>query len=160
MNNRLRNLILPCVLSLLVAPIALASVRWIPLPELVKTSDSIITGRVVKTVKTEIREGVHDVVCHIRVDSILKGKPTTDEETMSEKQIKTIQIQFFDGKGVPTGKVVYELGEEGIWFLTPSQTSRHGVHARRDLSELDAVKKELSNQVPEDTARKLADPQR
>ena len=124
---------------------ALASVKWIPLPELVMTSDSIITGRIVKTERTEIREGVHDVVCHIRVDSILKGDPTTDKATISEKQVKTLQIRFFDGKNVPTGKVVYELGEEGIWFLTPSQTSRHGVHARRDMSELEAVKKELQN---------------
>lgn len=151
MNNRWRRLILACILSLLIAPITLASARWVPLPELVKTSDSIITGRIVKTVTTEIREGVHDVVCHVRVDSTLKGNPTTDEETMSEKHIKTIQIQFFDGKGVPTGKVVYELGEEGVWFLTSSQTSRHGVHARRDLSELDAVRKELQNKPSEAT---------
>ncbi len=149
MKHDLHRGVLSAVLCLIVVPIAVASVRWIPLPELVNTSDSIITGRIIRTEKTEIREGVHEVVCHIRVDSVLKGQPTTDEKAISGKQVKLVQIQFFDGKGVPTGKVVYELGEEGIWFLAPSKTSLHGVHARRDLSELEAVKKELQNKTSE-----------
>ena len=147
MNHCLRRVVLSAILCLIAVLVALASARWIPLPELVKTSDSIITGRIIKTEKTEIREGVHEVVCHIRVNSVLKGEPTTDEKAISGKQVKIVHIQFFDGKGVPTGKVVYDLGEEGIWFLALSKTSLHGVHARRNLSERDAVRKELQDKI-------------
>lgn len=150
MNYSMRKLVLPSIFPVLVASIALASVRAIPLPELVKTSDAIITGRIIKTVKTEIREGVHEVICHIRVDSVLKGKPKTQDITILKKTFATVLIQSHDGKEVPSGKVVYGLGEEGIWFLSLIEKSEEGLYgtgARHDLSTIDKVKKELQNKA-------------
>ena len=139
------SIVLFCVIGL---PITVASVKAIPLPELVKTSDVIITGRIIKTEETEIREGVHEVVCHIRVDSVLKGKPKIKDMAILKKTFTTVAIQFYDGKQVPTGKIVYELGEEGIWFLSPiekSDTGLYGTGVRHDLSSLDEVKKKLND---------------
>ena len=150
MNYSMRKLVLSCFLCVFVASIALASVRAIPLPELVEASEAIITGRIIKTEKTEIREGVHEVICHIRVDSVLKGKPRTQDITILKKTFATVVIQFHDGKQVPSGKVVYGLGEEGIWFRSPiegSQTALYGAGARHDLSTIDEVKKELQNKA-------------
>jgi hypothetical protein len=149
MKASLLSLALPAILHFFAMPIAIASVRAIPLPELVKVSDAIITGRIIKTERTEIRDGVHEVVCHIRVDSVLKGEPKTNETVIAEKRLEIVQIQFWDGKQVPTGKTVYELGEEGIWFLTAIEKSKTGLYeasAHYNVSELDAVKKELQNQ--------------
>ena len=149
MNRSLRDIALASMLFLSALPMAFASVRAIPLAELIKTSHAIVTGRIIKTEKAELREGVHEVVCQIRVDTVLKGKPTTTETVILEKRLSTIQIQFWDGTQVPTGKTVYELGEEGIWFLNPIEKSKAGLYgaaARHDLSQLEAVRKELQNQ--------------
>lgn len=114
MDYSVPNLVVSGILCVLVASLALASVRAIPLAELVKTSDTIVTGRIIKMEKTEIREDVHEVICHIRVDSVLKGEPKTQDITIQKKTFATVLIQFYDGKQVPSGKVVYGLGEEGI----------------------------------------------
>ena len=150
MTYDMRNLIVPGIVCALVASTALASVRAIPLQELVKTSDAIITGRIIKMEKTEVRKGVHEVICHIRVDSVLKGKPKTQHIAILKKTFSTVLIQFHDGKQVPSGKIVYGLGEEGIWFLSLIEKSKAGLYgagARHDLSTIDEVKKELQNKA-------------
>jgi hypothetical protein len=148
MNYSVRNLVFVGILCVFTASLALASVKAIPLPELVKTSDAIITGRIIKMEKTEIREGVYEVICRIRVDSVLKGKPKTKDAAILKKTVATVSIQFYDGEQVPTGKIVYELGDEGIWFLSPiekSKTGLYGAGARHNLASLDDVKRELQN---------------
>ena len=148
MNYSIRKLVLPGFLCVLVASIALASVRAIPLPELVKTSDAIVTGRIIKMEKTEIREGVHEVICRIRVDSVLRGKPKIQDITILKKAFATVAIQFHDGEQVPSGKVVYGLGQEGIWFLHSIEKAKAGLYgagARHDLESLDEVKENLQN---------------
>lgn len=150
MNYFMRKFVLSFFICILVASIVLASVRSIPLPELVKASEAIITGRIIKTEKTEIREGVHQVICHIRMDSVLKGKPKAQDITILKKTFATVLIQFGDGKQVPSGKVIYGLGEEGIGFLSPiegSKTALYAAGARHDLSTIAEVKNELQNKA-------------
>lgn len=120
------------------------SVRFIPLPELAESSDAIMTGRIIHVEKTELREGVIDVLCHIRVDSVLKGMPLTREIATKGKAIPAVAIQYQTGAGVPSPKLDYKLGEEGVWFLHQRKAKASPYHGvRRDLSNAAKVKKLL-----------------
>lgn len=122
--------------------------------DVVKGHDCIVTGRVIKTEKTEIREGVNEVVCHVRVDLILKGEPKTHDMVISEKRFRTVQIRFLHGKQVKkegAGALTdmeIDPGMEAIWPLPPaSKTGVYEWEGRIDLSDLDAVKEQLQNKA-------------
>ena len=145
--------------------------KWqIPVDELLRGSAAVVTGRVVAQEKVEIRPGVFEVTQHVRIGEVLKGEPVraelttlapvalasgSDQGGRGEREIaQTVRIRFLDGPNVPSGKVIYVLGDEGIWFLSDSgEDAPAGVYdasARHDLAALGEVRRLLGGGAEED----------
>ena len=151
---------------------SLASERQVPLKELVRDATAVLTGRTVAQEKRAVAAGVFEVTQYVAVEEVLKGNPLIVElATMTAverrgpvpvqsnidakdilqdemRTVKAVRIRFFDGAMVPSGKVTYDLGERGVWFLYagPGAQDQPGVYqaaARHDLASLNEIRRRL-----------------
>jgi hypothetical protein len=148
--NRSAGLALLLCWTALLASSSRASQRLIPIPELTAISDGILTGKIVRLERTETQPGVFEITASIRVDAWLKGPLKTQMLQIENKTVEVVQIRFWDGPNVPSGKVVHALGDEGLWFLTRPENTPNGPYQgdRREASELAEVKRLLGDEPP------------
>ncbi|MGI4791650.1 MAG: hypothetical protein ACRYFS_22740 [Janthinobacterium lividum] len=118
-----------------------------PLPQLVKTCQVIVRGKIVKAELETIGIGIDRVTCYIQVGEIIKGKPYLISTEVLGKRIKAIAFSYEDGPSVPGGYSRHNIAENGLWFMFGTSSSLTHDKASSFKENYDSVIEEDSTKV-------------
>ncbi len=128
-----------------------ATVAEVSLPQMVQSSQIIVTGKVVKVEMQTAGPGIDLVICYVQVDGVIKGTPHFVTTDVFGGPVKTVAVGYEVGPNVPGNYWRHDIAEDGVWFMSALPSSGvpglpqrvNGSYfnvGRRDRTSVEAVK--------------------